>query len=266
VDKRLNDDALIQLVASVGEASFPAQALAFVNSQLVADHLSLMVFEGALVPRFVAAASRSAAKTAIQAAEVYERSMFHRFDPNSERVRSGSEEDDVMLFTLAASDIRDARYRSGIYGRFGIVERASLIRRVLGRWLLLNVYRDKTSGRFEAAALQRLAAIAALLVACAGKHVALTSKLNMRRDRSTAMGAFTSMLEGLGAGLTSRERQVCAHALAGVTSAGIAVTLGVKESTVATLRRRAYAKLGISSLNSLFALCIAHFAGQRSGA
>ena len=39
--------------------------------------------------------------------------------------------------------------------------------------------------------------------------------------------------------------------------AGIASILGVKESTVATLRRRAYAKLGISNLNSLFALCVA---------
>jgi len=39
--------------------------------------------------------------------------------------------------------------------------------------------------------------------------------------------------------LPGRVRQVCAHALGGVTMAGIASMLGVKESTVATLRRRA---------------------------
>jgi DNA-binding CsgD family transcriptional regulator len=66
------------------------------------------------------------------------------------------------------------------------------------------------------------------------------------------------MLESLNAGLTRRERQVCAHALAGLTVAGIAVTLGVKDSTVATLRRRAYAKLGVLSLSALFARCVAH--------
>ena len=47
------------------------------------------------------------------------------------------------------------------------------------------------------------------------------------------------------------------EAAGGATVAGIASILGVKESTVATLRRRAYAKLGISNLNSLFALCVA---------
>jgi DNA-binding CsgD family transcriptional regulator len=254
----LKDDALIDLVASVGEVTFAAQALAFVNSHLVADHLSLLVFDANLVPHLADAASRGPTKIALQAGQLYERAMFYRFDPNSERVRKGSGEEDVMLFTLVATDIRDARYRSSIYGRFGIVERASLIRRVLGRWLLLNVYRDKPSGRFDSAALAKLTDIAPLLVACAGKHLSLTSKLSARKDRSTMLAAFNSMLDSLGAGLTERERQVCAHALAGVTIAGIASTLGVKESTVATLRRRAYAKLGISSLNSLFALCITH--------
>ena len=260
----MKDESLIELVASVGEAGWPAQALAFVNSHLLADHLSLLVFDTALVPRLAGAASRASGKTALLAGRVYERAMFYRFDPNSERVRTGSAEKDVMLFTLAASDIRDVRYRSAIYGRFGLVERASLIRCVRGRWLLLNVYRDKASGRFESAALARLSELAPVLVACAGKHLAMTTKLAARRDRSSAIASFESMLQSLDVGLTPRERQVCAHALAGVTVAGIAVTLGVKDSTIATLRRRAYAKLGISSLNSLFALCVAHLTGQRS--
>ena len=254
----MKDDALIDLVASVGEVAFATQALAFVNSHLVADHLSLLVFDANLVPHLADAASRGPAKIALQAGRLYERGMFYRFDPNSERVREGSEEEDVMLFTLVATDIRDSRYRSSIYGRFGIVERASLIRRVLGRWLLLNLYRDKPSGRFDSTALAKLTDIAPLLIACAGKHLSLTSKLSVRRDRTAMLAAFHSMLDSLDAGLTERERQVCAHALAGVTIAGIASTLGVKESTVATLRRRAYSKLGISSLNSLFALCITH--------
>jgi DNA-binding CsgD family transcriptional regulator len=71
------------------------------------------------------------------------------------------------------------------------------------------------------------------------------------------------MLQSLDARLTERERQVCAHALSGVTVAGIASMLGVKESTVATLRRRAYTKLGISNLNSLFALCVAQLGGSK---
>ena len=262
----MKDDALIALLASVGDTEFAAQALAFVNSQVVADHLSLLVFDAELVPHIAGTASRAAGKTAMLAGQVYLRSMFYRFDPNSERVRTSSAEEDVMLFTLAASDIRDVRYRSSIYGRFGLIERVSLIRRVLGRWLLLNLYRDRAAGRFEPAALAKLTEMAPLLIACAGKHVAMTAQPAARRDRAATIASFESMLQSLDAGLTQRERQVCAHALAGVTVAGIAVTLGVKDSTVATLRRRAYAKLGISSLNSLFAMCVAHLTGQRSAA
>jgi DNA-binding CsgD family transcriptional regulator len=259
----LKDDALIGLIASVGEPGFAAEALAFINTQVPADHLSLLAFDASLVPHVVGTASRASDRTAKIASEIYERAMFYRFDPNSERVRTGSAEEDVMLFTLAASDIRDARYRSSIYGRFGIVERASLLRRVLGRWVQLNVYRNRSAGRFEAAALAKLTEMAPLLIACAGKHIAATSQPPARRDRAATIASFESMLQSLDAGLTQRERQVCAHALAGVTVAGIAVTLGVKDSTVATLRRRAYTKLGISSLNSLFALCVAHLTGQQ---
>jgi DNA-binding CsgD family transcriptional regulator len=253
----LKDDALIDLVAAIGEPGFPAQALAFLDAQLVADHLSLLVFDDALVPHLAGAASRADGKTAMLAGKIYERGMFYRFDPSPGRVRAGSATDDVMVFRLAASDIRDAKYRSSIYGRFGIVERASLIRRVLGRWLLVNVYRDRGTGRFEPAAMAKLAEIAPLLIACAGKHVALTAAPASRPNRKTAATTFEAMLQSLEARLTERERQVCAHALGGVTVAGIASILGVKESTVATLRRRAYAKLGISNLNSLFALCVA---------
>jgi DNA-binding CsgD family transcriptional regulator len=107
-------------------------------------------------------------------------------------------------------------------------------------------------------------------MACAGKHIAMTAKSaagmrrklgSTRRGQTDAVASFEHMLQSLNAGLTPRELQVCAHALAGITVAGIATTLGVKDSTVATLRRRAYAKLGVVSLSALFAKCIAQLSG-----
>jgi len=254
----VEDQSLIDLIASLGEEDFLARMLEFIHLQMVVDHLSLFEFDPALVPRLVGAASRNSAKTAILAGRIYERAMFYRFDPSSERVRSGEGKDHVVLLTLSESEIRDPSYRSSIYGRFGIVERASLIRRVQGRWLLLNIYRDRGSGRFDSSALTKLTDLAALLMACTGKHVAMTSKRAVPRARMDAVASFESMLQSLNSGLTRRELQVCAHALAGITVAGIAATLGVKDSTVATLRRRAYAKLGVVSLSALFARCVAH--------
>jgi DNA-binding CsgD family transcriptional regulator len=259
----LKDDALIDLISSIGQADFPARALAFIDAQVVADHVALLVFDEELVPRFAGAASRSEGKAALLAGRIYERGMFYRFDPSRGRLRAGSAADDVILFRIAASDIPDATYRSSIYGRFGIVERVSLLRRVLGRWMLMNVYRNRTNGQFEPTAMAKLTDMAPLLIACAGKHVSITAAPVAPAARSGSAASFESMLKSLDARLTERERQVCAHALGGVTVAGIASLLGVKESTVATLRRRAYAKLGISNLNSLFALCVAQLGGGR---
>jgi DNA-binding CsgD family transcriptional regulator len=248
------EDSLIDLIGSLGSTGFAGRALDHLNSQFRADHLSLLVFDRDLVPHLAAAASRSGAGTALRAARVYERGLFHRFDPGLRHVRRGTADAETVLFRLDPADLRDSRYRAGIYGRFGIVERVSLIRRVLGRWLLLNVYRDRSSGKFDDAALAHLAASAPLLVACAGKHVALTEAGT--RLRAGTASSFDALLRSFNTRLTERERQVCAHALAGLTVAGIASVLEVKESTVSTLRRRAYAKLGVSSLSSLFALCL----------
>jgi DNA-binding CsgD family transcriptional regulator len=53
---------------------------------------------------------------------------------------------------------------------------------------------------------------------------------------------------------------VCARALLGMTNVAIGLDLGVRAPTVATLRQRAYATLGISGLNELFGLCLAQAA------
>lgn len=71
------------------------------------------------------------------------------------------------------------------------------------------------------------------------------------------------MIAGLHGGLSPREIQVCARALLGMTRRGIGLDLGVKTTTVNTLSRRAYQKLNISSLNELFALCLADVRASR---
>jgi len=56
--------------------------------------------------------------------------------------------------------------------------------------------------------------------------------------------------------LTSREADVCAAIIRGVTSEGIALELGVGLNTVLTYKKRAYARLNISSQNQLMRLVL----------
>lgn len=55
--------------------------------------------------------------------------------------------------------------------------------------------------------------------------------------------------------LSDRERAVCLGMLAGKKAELIAAELDVAPSSIITYRKRAYAKLGINSRGSLFALC-----------
>jgi DNA-binding CsgD family transcriptional regulator len=54
--------------------------------------------------------------------------------------------------------------------------------------------------------------------------------------------------------LSPREVEVCVRIMLGVTSEGIGIDLGISRNTVLTYRKRAYARLKISSQNQLFRL------------
>ena len=69
-----------------------------------------------------------------------------------------------------------------------------------------------------------------------------------------AMQMFRSRLAALECGMTPRELDVCARTLIGLTAEGIALDLNIKKSSVSTYRKRAYARLGISSQSQLYRL------------
>jgi DNA-binding CsgD family transcriptional regulator len=72
-----------------------------------------------------------------------------------------------------------------------------------------------------------------------------------------SIDSLESLVRKLDPRLTRRQVQVCARALLGMTSVAVGLDLGIRVSTVVTLRRRAYSILHISSPNELFALCLA---------
>ena len=69
-----------------------------------------------------------------------------------------------------------------------------------------------------------------------------------------SLEALKHRVESIERGLSERELEVCARALYGQSIEGTALELGIGRTSVATYRRRAYVKLGISCHNELFAL------------
>ena len=257
--------ALGKAILSLGEPDFAHALLSAMEPFVPVDHLAVVVFDNEFAAHLSGASSRQPGNVALEAGRLYERARFYRHDPGARQLGSANAVGGPVLSRLRASDITDPKYRREIYDRFRLLERLSLMDQVRDRWLMLNLYRSRGSEPFREGDIACIRQVASLLTSLAGKHAALVSPAPAaaRRGRLASIRYLEELLAGIEERLTPRERAVCARALAGQTVHGVASELGIKPPTVATLRRRAYSKLNISSLNELFARCMEQLAGGR---
>lgn len=254
-------------VAGLGDDDFPSLLLEAANATVVADHLSLFRITPGLAPVLAGAASLDRRDVAADAGQLYVKSLHYRFDPNTPRVRSaGAAGDGPLITRQRAKDIADDTYRREIYDRFNLEDRVSIMGHEGPVWHVVSLYRDRATGRFTPQEEAEIAPRAPLMSKLASKHLRALQYAQAAASQWTAptlppISLLERMVGGLGNSLSNREIEVCARALQGKTSEAIALDLGVKESTVATLRKRAYGKLRISTLNELFALCLSKSAG-----
>lgn len=107
----------------------------------------------------------------------------------------------------------------------------------------VHASRDPGLGGFPDDELRRWAKAAVLLrrVICQRPYTRPSANMGERVRRAEAL------LQARVTRLSDREQQVVARIACGITNDGIAADLGIAPATVLTLRRRAYAKLGIRS-------------------
>jgi DNA-binding CsgD family transcriptional regulator len=156
----------------------------------------------------------------------------------------------VLTARRPARAIRDMEYRLECYGAGDVGERLSICRRG-PRDIIVNAYRDAGAGPFDRAAMEWIEAAAEVVVAAVTRHQELVAAPAPGMPDVTAT---TAALCALPCGLSLREAEVIAHALAGAGQAETAAAIGVALSSVATYRRRAYAKLGRSDRRGVRAL------------
>jgi DNA-binding CsgD family transcriptional regulator len=256
--KTLSPPQLQALIEALGTRAFTATLALAADELIHARHIALIAFDERLVPRVVAAESLGRTSTARTAGKVYERSYYYRHDPNVRALTTAeADANHPLLLRLKAKDIEDAEYRRDLYERFSLIDRLSLLHHAAGHWLAVNFYREEAGGEFTADDVAALNASAMLLATFVGKHFALLPPTPERAPRRPSVDALEALVRTLDARLTTRQVQVCARALLGMTNVAVGLDLGIQVPTVATLRKRAYSVLGISSLNELFALCLA---------
>ena len=245
------------LIRSLGEAGFPRRLLEAVNEVVGVGHLAIIAFDHKLAGHVVAAESVGRWPVAKSASHVYETALLYRHDPSVQMITGRAHRSRrPLLFRLRAADIESADYRAQIYDAFNLLERITMIDQFAGQWHATSFYREAEAGPFRQDDIAALEAVGETIAALVGKNFSMLPAPAWKHEGRPAVRQLEEIVRRLHHALTARQVEVCARALVGMTNQAIGLDLGIQAPTVATLRKRAYAVLKISSLNELFALCL----------
>jgi DNA-binding CsgD family transcriptional regulator len=248
VEAHPRPQSLAAVVNALGTEAFETETLRFLHSTSGAEHYCVYRLRDGL-PKFLGGASIMG-----------EHAMRHH---NSERrwpARSfvelhaadeaARESGNAMMFHDSVEEVIDPTLHSALE-HFEIVDRVMMCGRAVDDLYALTVMRSRVAGQFDEQDLTGLAQNAEVLVAACAKHAAL----HWDREKAIAHFASVNVIEGnLRAsdwGLSERELQVSSRILYGISAYGISIDLGLGEETIATYRKRLYARLRIGGRHEL---------------
>lgn len=248
--------AVCEMVSIIGDADFGDRFFGIVERMIGADHCTVFVSDGEGVRTLVAEAqSRAATERVRQLAGAYS-ARGYRADPvwNRQAVAASGGQAKV----IAPGDFDDPAYRREFYEKPNILEEIALSADMGGgRRVYASFYREQGRPRFsddELAALQASAPVALQVLAKQAEISAAAGapRLAPPSREELSRRVKEAILDDNGL-LTPREAEVCTGIVLGYTILGLSLNMGISVNTVATHRKRAYAKLNISSQNELFA-------------
>ena len=237
-----------ELIDALGEPEFSHSLIHRLNDLTLVDFFSVYQLDTQTTPRMFLSYSRQAQDVSDDCFRSYKRRLHmqdHTFDQAKELLR----QDDVALAYAHQSHFAPP-HRAAIYSRYGIQDRLSVVCKAGDGLLATNFYRFERQPMFGSADVDAIQSVAKSVAACVTKHINLVGRSQAPLD----IDALMRELAVLCPRLTSREMEVCAGLLQGLTYDGIAAHLGLSVATVKTYRARAYDKLGINFRSQLFGI------------
>lgn len=234
---------LADLIGQIGRHEF-GQSLLHLSRRLVgAEHVTAFAASPGAI-QTVVAENNGPRRVAGEVAEGYVRRHWHN-DPATRLLRAHGHQDRRIIIDIDADDVEKGDYRRECYTAISLGHRLSVAESRGEGTMRLNFYRGKGED-FRDDDIDRIGRMADVLLALLWRHVETTA-----RAAGDPEALFSARLVSLAPDLSDRERQVCALIALGVTSEGIGLRLDIGLNTVLTYRKRAYARLGISSQNEL---------------
>jgi DNA-binding CsgD family transcriptional regulator len=248
----------VSLLLDVPRDLAPARAmLHFLNALLPVEFISLVRHAPDAPTQLEGHAHGTGVPNVTRDCFAQYRRHFYGFD-DATRIAGRMEDeggaaDEVTVLHTHADDIPDPGWRRQIYEREHLSDRLALLYAPVahGSAFSINLYRRESMGRFAPQEIERVLAVAPLLRQV-HRHALGTGAGAGALDIGTRIALARGRLAD--APLSGREREVCARIACGLTADGIAADLDIAPSSVHTLRKRAYAKLGIHDRAALVRL------------
>lgn len=237
---------LCNLIDALGTLRFEESMLSLAQQTIGCTHLSAFSMSRARLPRLLIAANGGKTPSARRIASKYMREYWP-LDPANRIIAAEPRIGQGATIRMLPQEVENALYRRDCYLSASLVDRISIVKCQADEIVRLNFYRNKAQGRFADSDLNVISQFANILVQTISKHDTIRPSLN-GEDRYRQ---YCGRLAVAAPQLTEREIQVCAGIVRGLSSEAIASLLRLSINTILTHRRRAYAKLGISSQNEL---------------
>ena len=239
-----------QLVGEVGTSNFTEALSKTIQSLLQCRQITVFAFNKVAQPRIVSLFAKERAEAVKSAALLYSRSHWHQ-DPSNIFRSQGMESGKSYAVVMANTDVKDQGFRHDCYTKPGVSHRLSIISQFRDECIKTSFHRTRAAGAFTEDSVRDLL-----------EHSDILTSLLVRHSETASAGPggadepehYETILKARCPELTDRERQVCSLIAVGMSSEAIALTLDVSINTVLTFRRRAYARLRISTQNELLRL------------
>jgi len=258
---RIAFDTIANLISTIGKASFPLEYFSLFRDSFAIQQCTVFAFRGdaSPTPLIVEVQSADMRGVAQNTTEQYVTEGFNR-DPN---MRCAKWNPQPLVYTLDADQIQDRGYRHQYYESGGLAHELILIGNADNVRYYSSFYRTEGQEGFSPEDRLALQEIANLTIQTLHRHTDFTSASRCaplpaaaagenpdRRRR--ALAHLRDVLLREPQMLSPREAEVCAAIVLGYSTLAISLNCGISVNTVATHRKRAYAKLGICSQNELF--------------
>jgi DNA-binding CsgD family transcriptional regulator len=256
-------DLLGEAVLVLGHSDFAPALLSAFDVGFGIDHLTVFCFGADGQPSGGLAAARGAERQAAAGllANAYLEGGFAQ-DPMRQRCRHASKTEVVSL-SPGNDPWLDRNFRTRFYDEPELCHEMALLGAFAEGRAYMSLYRARGRQAFNRLDAARLRHVSQLSLCMIEKHMGMvaghapdplpTEGHGEAPDHppSTHQHLRDVLLQE-GHGLTQREAEVCAYIALGFSTLAISLTHQISINTVATHRKRAYAKLGIGSQNELF--------------